>query len=490
VRARPQPRAAARWWEASFQLLLTAFPALAVYALSRADTSLYAATLQARYFILALPSYAVLVALAVAALLARAGPARLVGGALGVAILAFTASPLPAYYDGRLDDHSFATIAGFIDTYARGDDAIVLYPDTDWPVFFYHYPRGIDWFRLPGGVRMTTAEADHWLSPAAGHTALWLVTSPKAFINDPERLVPAWLEAHFRPSASLRAGDLQATLYTNAPTPTARRSRLPENSLGVPKSVDSPDALPSGQADRPRPGELLAVDPLPSQAPSGATIHLVTYWQTRAAESLIATLTREGSPAVSGRRLEPPPDLGPFLRIQFDLVVPRGSGAAQLDLRAGERTLLSRSLRVLPAPALPSAPTVALNPADVRFGPAIRLTGWAIQPATDRPITLDLAWRADATPDLDYTLFVHLSATDERILAQRDLPPAPPTSSWQAGEVFHTRVTLLPPPGLRGEFPLYIGLYDPVAFRRLPVLPAGGAPDPDSRLRLTTLKFE
>jgi hypothetical protein len=486
--------ARARWWEAALLLLLTAFPALAVYALSRADTSLYAATIQARYFILALPSYAVLVALAVAALLARAGPARLAGGALGAAILALTAASLPDYFDGRLDDQSFTTIAGFIDTYARGDDAIVLYPDTDWPVFFYHYPRGIDWFRLPGGVRMTEAEVDHWLSPAARHTALWLVTSPKAFVNDPQRLVPAWLDAHFRPAASLRAGDLQATLYTTAPALTDRRSRQPANRTGVLEPVDASEAAPSGLAGRPTPGELLAIDPLPSQAPPGATLHLVTYWQTRAPEELTATLTRASSPAVPARRLEPPPQLGPILRIQFDLVVPPGSGAAEVRLRAGERTLLARSLRVLPVPTpadvSPDAPAVALKPADVRFGPEIRLTGWAIRQPPEGPLTLDLAWRADAAPELDYTLFVHLSAPDERILAQLDLPPGRPTSSWQPGEVFHTRVTLTSPPGLHGEFPLYIGLYDAVAFHRLPVLPAGDPPDPDSRLRLTTLKFE
>ena len=52
--------------------------------------------------------------------------------------------------------------------------------------------------------------------------------------------------------------------------------------------------------------------------------------------------------------------------------------------------------------------------------------------------------------------------------------------TWNAVKIWFTR----------GELPLYVGLYDPVAFRRLPVLPAGGPPDPDSRLRLTTLEFK
>ncbi len=112
------------------------------------------------------------------------------------------------------------------------------------------------------------------------------------------------------------------------------------------------------------------------------------------------------------------------------------------------------------------------RPLDVRFGPHIRLIGVRERRAEWQPgeaLTLDLIWRADATPEADYTVFMHLRRADDGVqIAALDSPPSRPTSTWQPGEVItDTRAVPIPTDAPAGRYRVVIGWYAYPSFERL-----------------------
>jgi hypothetical protein len=117
----------------------------------------------------------------------------------------------------------------------------------------------------------------------------------------------------------------------------------------------------------------------------------------------------------------------------------------------------------------PDGPTkVTTLPETPLFGGAIRLLGIApdLGQTTLRPgsrLLLSFLWEAQARPDEDYTLFVHLVDDSGAIRAQTDIQPLGgfyPTSFWDEREEVYDTVPLdlpatLPP----GEYSLRLGWY-------------------------------
>ncbi len=135
-----------------------------------------------------------------------------------------------------------------------------------------------------------------------------------------------------------------------------------------------------------------------------------------------------------------------------------------------------------------------------RLGEAIVLAGY--EPAQQEPgewvvrsgdvISLRLEWAALARPAADYTCFVHLSAPDERILAQHDAQPlggAYPTSIWERGEVIVDEVSLVIPQGAEpGTYSLWTGMYNSLDNVRLPATDLTGQRLLNDRIRLGSLR--
>ncbi len=71
-------------------------------------------------------------------------------------------------------------------------------------------------------------------------------------------------------------------------------------------------------------------------------------------------------------------------------------------------------------------PPTASHPLDARFADGVRLAGYYLTPNR-----LTLIWSAYATPSADYTVFVHIKATDGFTIAEHDAPPYLSTSQWQ-----------------------------------------------------------
>jgi 4-amino-4-deoxy-L-arabinose transferase-like glycosyltransferase len=119
----------------------------------------------------------------------------------------------------------------------------------------------------------------------------------------------------------------------------------------------------------------------------------------------------------------------------------------------------------------PSAPPVSEQ---VSFAQGIRLQGYGLSPQTPRPgdtVELDLYWQATATPDVDYTVFIHLLRGEEQVLVADGAPLAGdyPTSLWRDGDALVDTHTIPLPADLPpGDYEIAVGLYDPTTGARLP----------------------
>jgi mannosyltransferase len=100
---------------------------------------------------------------------------------------------------------------------------------------------------------------------------------------------------------------------------------------------------------------------------------------------------------------------------------------------------------------------------DVRLGEAIRLHGYDLARDGDS-LMLMLYWRADAPPEADYHVFVHVGEPNAPPVAQADGVPVDwrrPTTSWRAGEIIVDTYTV-PLDGVGpGLYNLIVGMYDP-----------------------------
>lgn len=127
-------------------------------------------------------------------------------------------------------------------------------------------------------------------------------------------------------------------------------------------------------------------------------------------------------------------------------------------------------------------PASELTPADIQFGDALRLTGFAVG---DRPeyapgdiIPVRLRWVAERPVERPYKVFAHLVDDQEFIWGQRDSEPAGGSRPFTAFEPGRPVTDTLGIPVLPGTPPgvyrVQLGIYDPATGRRLPVTdPAG-----------------
>jgi hypothetical protein len=134
----------------------------------------------------------------------------------------------------------------------------------------------------------------------------------------------------------------------------------------------------------------------------------------------------------------------------------------------------------------------------IQFGDHITLVGYDLSADSLRPghqVDIRLYWNALATPDNNYSLFMHLVPADEyTVLAQFDGPPAVGerlTLTWNVPDetlISPLLPIVIPDDLLPGSYRLMIGLYEFETGARLPVhaVESGG---PDDAYLLTTLQI-
>ncbi len=105
-------------------------------------------------------------------------------------------------------------------------------------------------------------------------------------------------------------------------------------------------------------------------------------------------------------------------------------------------------------------------------------------------LTTTLMWTAQATPDADYTAFLHLLDSSGEFVTGHDQAPAGdrfPTRYWQAGDRIVSEAAMsIPGDVTPGEYALWVGLYATASEgqSRLPVTGPGDAAVANDMVRL------
>ena len=112
---------------------------------------------------------------------------------------------------------------------------------------------------------------------------------------------------------------------------------------------------------------------------------------------------------------------------------------------------------------------------ELNFGNIIAFDGYTFSPTSDG-LKITLFWRATDSPQFDYTSFVHIVDSDDRIVSQMDAQPLNgqyPTSIWSAGDVIVDEHILSPIS--QGEYRVYVGWYRHrgEGWERLPIVSEG-----------------
>ncbi|MFQ5612155.1 MAG: ArnT family glycosyltransferase [Anaerolineae bacterium] len=152
---------------------------------------------------------------------------------------------------------------------------------------------------------------------------------------------------------------------------------------------------------------------------------------------------------------------------------------AQMDIAHQTGAVYTFVSRPYPVP-LPAEPTA---PLDGIFDDLIRLEGYALDPAAIAPdgtIPLGLYWRPTGIPTRSLKVFVQLRNGQGQIIAQADhfiyeglLTGRAWADLQQQGEWLRDTADLqipLPLPPAEGPYRVYVGLYDPDTFERVPVV--------------------
>ena len=120
---------------------------------------------------------------------------------LAAFMLAVALVGLWPYYPGRVLVDDYPSLVSTIDAYRQPGDAVVLYTDTDWPIFAYHHPES--WTGVPHLWTVTPeVAADYPRADLDSHDAVWLVTTPySAGATRSDTYRPGWANGR-RPCAS------------------------------------------------------------------------------------------------------------------------------------------------------------------------------------------------------------------------------------------------------------------------------------------------
>jgi hypothetical protein len=154
-----------------------------------------------------------------------------------------------------------------------------------------------------------------------------------------------------------------------------------------------------------------------------------------------------------------------LLRADFGLFSPpAGEGLASHGPAGEPVENVVGTLRVLPRENVPVRPQVPLA---AQVGARIRLLGYDLVGAypaqPGQPVVATLYWQADARPEEDYMVFLHLRDAEGNIVVQSDGIPRRggwPTSVWEPGQPVVDRRMLVTPENLMpGQYSLWAGMY-------------------------------
>jgi len=246
--------------------------------------------------------------------------------------------------------------------------------------------------------------------------------------------------------------------------------------------------------------ELVAARPPVPEALPGARVRLGLLWRAlddapKAAQFTVR-LVREGGevvqetelPLLAGRRKPSTLHAGAVVRDEAVFEVgPRVAGLVALEVRLDGGDAAARVGEVKVAGREHVLDTTAATPRGV-FGQSMALLIGDLEPAQTRAggkLTVHLRWRAEASMERSYKIFVHvLDSSQQNVVAQRDAEPLygkAPTAGWLPNELVDDELQITLPSALpAGEYPVEVGVYEERSGERLRL--ASG----DSRVVLDT----
>lgn len=417
------------WWawrkqRAPFGLVtmaaLVGFPFL-LYLTSLPPSMPYHPKLAARYFILFLPIYVLVL---VQGMKFLAGRRRFLGVAALAVTLALGGEVLvgqSGYYQSRYATYDLSNLAAFVRAYALGGDALVMNSAHDWPLLAYYNVDNLPLYRIPRTPKLTAQEVDRILAPAPSRDkSLWVVTTKDALPQATE-LVAEWLRTGYSPVTERQYGSNTLTLWSQGSDAHGLAQRLP---------LELNDGSLSGALSGVR---LLGFEPLPEGLRTNDTMYLASYWQATADQTPEAFQARlvlrdeRGRPVLSESAgcLSPLHVNGQWRRGQVIRSEQRFRGAAlpagrfRVELEV-EDTATHRRLTVeagsvtVEAAAETSSIVPQGDPSLRRLGVSwedkIWLLGYQLPETTFKPVSLPLTlfWRAQAGLEGDYRVVIQL----------------------------------------------------------------------------------
>lgn len=466
----------------SFALVIVLVPVVLIYVLSLTPAAVFAPKIQARYLLILLPAYMLLMALGILFLFRFS---RYVAAAALVLIAVAQAVTLGDYFHQRVLHDDYFTMASVIDSFALPGDGVVLDTDQEWPTFLYYLRQPLPWVGVPNGAGVDVAGAHRVAAEAQQYRAVWVVTIPDALDKDPQHLVEAELAHNWTKQYEQTFGDKRLALYA---------SQI-RNVKDVPPENFSPQFVLSNQFDSRL--TLGGVDLPVSEAQPGDTVHVVTYWASQDLANVRIELRRADGVTLTDQTI--PISIGAHERAEADLVIPPDAVAGEVSVFTQARLAQAQigSLRILPREVGPVGGAVT-HPLDFRLGDSIHLTGqdlpqtqfYAGDPSIGSGVPLTLFWKTDRALPRSYTAFVHLlgaqynPAQNNFLWGQVDGIPVQgrmPTSAWTVGQlVADPYVVPIKSNAPRGLYKIEVGLYEAASGTRLPVFDANGQSVGDS----------
>ncbi|MCL4488393.1 MAG: glycosyltransferase family 39 protein [Chloroflexi bacterium] len=214
-----------------------------------------------RYVLVALPGFALTVALGLDSVARSRAPAAVI---LTVVLIGFSALSLRNYYfDDAYAKGKYGQMMAYVSSHAQPGDALILNNPLQKPLYLYYAPRGVPAYYFPDnapledpGTRQRLADVAH------NHKRLWLVMFGNPAEYDPTGYLARWLGTNAFKSYFGGYVDASLTLY-----------EMPDANAKVQRFVDAR----LGQSIR-----LLGYDLDRSEVAPGESLELTLHWQADA----------------------------------------------------------------------------------------------------------------------------------------------------------------------------------------------------------------
>lgn len=484
-------------------LIVLSLPAAIVFFVSLPKQNFYNPPFNPRYLVIFTPFYSILLAWGLITIeeqlarrLSRADKSVAAGRALALGLatimLAVSLVGLRLYYPGRVLIDDYPSLVSTIEAYRRSGDGVILYSDTDWPIFAYHYPES--WSGVPHLWAITPQAADGFLQPIwDAHDAVWLVTTPYSANSDPQRTIPAWLDERAVIVREFTYKDMALTLYAKSEARAALADTPIDDRPLHPLEI----ALPGG-------GQLTGYGQKAHDFKSGDVIHLFLY--RKAGEEIItqAGLIDEAGNPWGAKEIVLGEDV---TRWQIDLVVPpeAPSGSYRFFILGAENKpdpFGNLSVTQKQGASLSLDDVVIPNRTDILFAGNIRLLGYDVASSAAQPgeiVELTLFWTSNGNIAQSYKVFTHLlgdvynADSGNFLWGQVDNEPVAnsrPTTTWRANEVIVDQYAIpLAENSPPGTYRIEIGMYNAANGERLSIIGPDALPVAD-HIILTTVEVK